>query len=276
MTDSIGIDSIDFRYYVPSNFSGNASQTLFANVYHYVDGSNGGAANGAVVGDELTQVGIAPLTLTGLGTTVANGSYGLATFRNFVDASTGGTMQPFVDGGFYYISILNQPSLSGDTTFGYNDVIIHGVDRLNYAMNIGTRTSAVPVSPSAMRRIDVGGTDHWFSGFTGFDEVPSIGVHLSASPLYSGWSTILEADNAVLSIYPNPANNHLNIEVEFDGLVDVQYIITDVSGRVVYLNKSKQVSAEIHTVDVSNLSMGVYFITAETAQGVSTKRFIKQ
>lgn len=277
MTDNISIDSVDFRFYVPNNFSGNTTQTLFANVYHYVDGSNGGSANGALVGDELTQISIATLTLTDIGTTLSKGDYHLGTFKNFSDASTGGPVQPFVDGGFYYISVLTKPSVSGGVaTFGYNDVVIHGVDRLNYAMNIGTRTSTVPVSPSAIKRVDATGAEFWFSGFSGYEEVPSIGVHISANPTVSNISTVLESENTILTLYPNPTDQRLNIDVEFDQPTDAQYIITDVSGRVVYLSKSAQVNAEVLTIDVSNLNTGVYFVTVETDTGVSTKRFVKQ
>lgn len=275
-TDSIRIDSVDFRYYVPSNFSGNATQTLYANVYHYVDGSNGGAANGALVGDELTQVGVASITLNGLGTTLGKGSYHLATFTNFVDASAGTAMQPLTDGGFYYISILNQPSLAGGVnTFEYNDVVIHGVDRLNYAMNIGTRSSSFPIAPCSMRRIDATGVEHWFSGFTGFDEVPAIGVFLSKKSINSS-TVALQEEATNLQLYPNPASSQLTIRVEVKETSDVQYIMTDVSGRVVYWNKSSVVEGEEHLVDVSTLSSGIYFVSVETSEGVSTKRFIKK
>lgn len=225
-TGDITIDSVDFRYYVPAGFSGAANQTLFVNIYEYVDGSNGGAANGFVTGDELTQVAIGTMPLTGLGTTVANGDYGLAVVSSFADASTGGPMGALADGGFYYISVLTEPSLTGGvTTFEFDDVPIHGVDRLNYAMNIGTTSSASPVAPSTMRVVDAAGATSWFAGFTGFDEVPSIGIHLKTTALITGNTAILEAENATLNVYPNPANEHLNIDVQFDAPIDVKYIL---------------------------------------------------
>ncbi|MDC0230331.1 T9SS type A sorting domain-containing protein [Aureispira] len=277
MTDTIAIDSVDFRYYIANAFSGAASQTLLVNIYHFVDGSGGGNANGFVTGVELTQVGIAQATLTGLGTTISNGTYTVETVSGFQDASVGGPMQPLVDGGFYYISILNQPSLTGGAaSFVFEDVPILGVDRLVYAMNIGMTTTASPFAPSTLKIIDPAGVENWYAGFTGFDEVPSIGVHLSASPLITGSSTVLKAENTRLNIYPNPVNGYLNIDVSFDEPTDVQYVITNISGRVVYYHSSKNVSSEIHTVDVEEMPAGVYFITADTHKGISTKRFIKQ
>lgn len=276
-TDSIMIDSVDFRYYVPAGFSGAATQTSFVNIYSYVDGSNGGAANGFVSGEELTQVGIGTMTINGLGTTVANGDYGLAVATTIVDASTGAPMGALTDGGFYYISVLTQPSLTGGVaTFEFDDVPIHGVDRLNYAMNLGTTSSASPVGVSTMQVVDAAGTSNWYAGFTGFDEVPSIGIHLGSSALITGNAAVIEAENATLNVYPNPTSEQLNVDVTFDAPIDVKYIMTDVSGRVVYLSQSKNVTSEVQTIDVSNLATGVYFITAETVEGVSTNRFIKK
>lgn len=276
-TDNITIDSIDFRYYVPTNFTGAVNQTMFANVYRFVDGSGGGATNGFITGEELTQVGIGTISLTGLGTTVANNSYDLAVARNIIDATGSGPMGPLVDGGFYYISIRTEPSLTGGVaTFEFNDVPIHGVDRLNYAMNIGTTTSASPVGMSTMQVVDAAGQVSWFAGFTGFDETPSIGIHFKSPALITGNATVLEAENANLSVYPNPTSNSVNIDVEFDEAIDVKYIMTDVSGRVVYLDQRENVTAEIHTVDVSSLTAGVYFISVETNKGVSTNRFVKK
>ncbi len=65
-------------------------------------------------------------------------------------------------------------------------------------------------------------------------------------------------------------------DVSFDEPTDVQYIITDVSGRVAYYHSSQKISSEIHTVDVEQLPGGVYFISTDTNDGVSTKRFIKR
>ena len=137
-------------------------------------------------------------------------------------------------------------------------------------------TTTAPFAPSTLRIIDPTGTENWYAGFTGFDEVPSIGVHLSASPLITGTKTVLNIESALLNIYPNPANNFLNIDVRFDEPTDVQYIITDVSGRVVYYHSSKNISSEIHTVDIEKLPGGVYFVSADSNNGVSTKRFIKR
>ncbi len=277
-TDNVTIDSIDFRYRLANAFTGQAAQTIFANVYRYQDGSNGGAANGLVSGDELTLIGLNVANLTGLGTAagVPAGDYGVTMFPAPIDASTGGAMIPLVDGGFYYISVeINPASTSTVTSFGVNDVPLHGVDNLNYAMNIGKRTSAVPFAPSTMRVVDAAGAENWYAGFTGFDETPSIGVFFSTmGPI--AITKLPSTLDGTLAVYPNPATDLLQVEIQLENAADVQYIITDMTGRVVYLNQSANINQEVVSVDVSNLAAGVYMVSAQTDKGVTTRRFVKK
>lgn len=274
--DEITIDSLDFRYFLTNGFSGASSQTIFANVYKYEDGTNGGAADGAISSDELTQIGISTATLTGLGSTIAGGGFHLVTFPNFVDAATGNPISNFDNNSFYYISVQISPALTGGVaTFGANEVPIHGTDQLNYAMNIGKGSSAAPFAPSTMKVTDAGGTESWFSGFTGFDEVPSIGIFYSTAD-YENTTSIDERALGTLQLYPNPAQELLQIALTLENAQDVQYIITDVSGRVVYYDKSTHISQEVATIDVSSLASGVYVVTTQTDQGVLTQQFIKQ
>ncbi len=277
-TDAVTIDSIDFRYRLANGFTGAATQTILVNVYRYQDGTGGGAANGFITGDELTLVGINTATLTGLGTAGGTpaGDYGLVTFPAPIDAATGGPMSALVDGGFYYVSVQMNPSLTGGvTTFGVNDVPLHGVDNLNYAMNIGKTSSTAPFAPSTMRVIDPAGAENWYAGFTGFDETPSIGVFFSAgAPVSVG--TLPSTLEGNLSLYPNPATEVLQVEIQLEQAMDVQYVITDLSGRVVYYDNSTNVNQEVVTVDISHLAAGVYMVSAQTDKGLTTKKFVKQ
>jgi hypothetical protein len=76
---------------------------------------------------------------------------------------------------------------------------------------------------------------------------------------------IPEIDKLGVMIYPNPAQNNLNIVT--NGTFN-KVTITDFSGRVVSAGNSK-------TIDISALSNGVYFIKVETAQGISNTKFVK-
>lgn len=78
-------------------------------------------------------------------------------------------------------------------------------------------------------------------------------------------------DNSIF-IYPNPANSVLNFEVKNNA--DISAIsINDISGKEVFRNLN---AGNLSSIDVSNLSSGVYFVTFKSERNSVTKKFIKQ
>lgn len=77
-------------------------------------------------------------------------------------------------------------------------------------------------------------------------------------------------DNSIF-IYPNPAQNVLNFDVKNDVILS-EVSVNDISGKEIF--KSTNVIG--NSVDVSNLSAGVYFITFKSDTNSITKKFIKQ
>jgi serine protease AprX len=77
-------------------------------------------------------------------------------------------------------------------------------------------------------------------------------------------------DNSIF-IYPNPANNVLNYNVK-NSIVISGISINDVSGKEIY----KSTSSISNSIDISNLSSGVYFVTFKSDNNSVTKKFIKQ
>ena len=78
----------------------------------------------------------------------------------------------------------------------------------------------------------------------------------------------LEEITTEINVYPNPANDHLIIEL--DG--EFNYTITDARGRVVsdgYANNTT-------TVDVQSFEYGVYFVNVHANDKSSTIRVVKQ
>ena len=72
-------------------------------------------------------------------------------------------------------------------------------------------------------------------------------------------------------LWPNPASNTLNIEFngEFSG--DIQ--LFDMTGRLL---KTTEKESEITSIDVSDLTPGVYFIHFVSESGCFTKKFVKK
>ena len=78
------------------------------------------------------------------------------------------------------------------------------------------------------------------------------------------------ADVSKFNMYPNPANNRLNLE----GLENVKVIsLLDVTGKVVF-NKAN-ISENTLTIDLSNVGKGMYFIQLETEENISSYKIIK-
>lgn len=74
------------------------------------------------------------------------------------------------------------------------------------------------------------------------------------------------------SVYPNPANNVLNLAVK-NGLTVNQVSMTDVNGRIVKtINSSFDSNLEMN---ISDLSAGVYMLTIKTNEGVANSKFVK-
>ncbi len=72
-------------------------------------------------------------------------------------------------------------------------------------------------------------------------------------------------------IYPNPTASILNFIVK-NNIVISDVIINDISGKQIY----KTENAINNSIDVSNLSSGVYFVTFKSDKSSVTKKFIKE
>lgn len=81
-----------------------------------------------------------------------------------------------------------------------------------------------------------------------------------------------ETDNHLISMYPNPANEVLNVELENFNKVTTISIINAL-GEEVLINKEV---IQYSTFNIQHLTSGVYFIQVESKQGTTTKKFIKQ
>ena len=79
-----------------------------------------------------------------------------------------------------------------------------------------------------------------------------------------------------LNLFPNPANNEVNVVLELKNGSKVNLNITDMSGKVVYTAADEIVAAgrQMMNVSTANLASGVYNVTVTTAEGTATQRLI--
>ena len=81
---------------------------------------------------------------------------------------------------------------------------------------------------------------------------------------------VSSSQNAEFVVFPNPANNQLNIRSESA----IQHIrIIDLSGKLVFKTAA---NANIESLDIQNLSSGMYHIEVMTESGTGRHLFIKE
>ena len=85
----------------------------------------------------------------------------------------------------------------------------------------------------------------------------------------SGTSTIgiEDADLTAVSIFPNPSNGVVNVEL--DATTDATVTVVDVLGQVVYAANENFVAGERKVIDLSNNAKGMYILSVE-GEGVNT------
>ncbi|MFI5218738.1 MAG: T9SS type A sorting domain-containing protein [Bacteroidia bacterium] len=79
-------------------------------------------------------------------------------------------------------------------------------------------------------------------------------------------------DGASINIYPNPTNGLLNVSTQFENPEQMQIIVTNALGQMVFSSAPKITSGELSTIDLSNEPNGIYFLELRTSGG----RFVRK
>lgn len=117
-------------------------------------------------------------------------------------------------------------------------------------------------------------TGRWFTSF-----IPGtlmMRPHLGEDFTDTGLVSVKEPlpfKNKGLSVYPNPANNRLWVDLDLEGNYD--YTVTDITGKTVL--KGLLTANNKQPVDISYLTNGLYFINLHNpTKGTYQAKFIKQ
>lgn len=133
-----------------------------------------------------------------------------------------------------------------------NFVIVHAVNNPNL--------TCVEVDDAAHS------TTNWNGYYFQFDNGVTFNENCSLT------TSIAEKTLTTLNIYPNPANDVLNVSVPSAVIEDVEVMVINVLGNVVIKNTYNPASGRQAVVNVSELPKGVYFLKA----GSVTKKFVKE
>jgi hypothetical protein len=74
---------------------------------------------------------------------------------------------------------------------------------------------------------------------------------------------------SLIEIYPNPANNNLNIKISEKSNIE----ILNIEGQII---KSICAIDKATTIDLSDLASGMYFVKAKMENGIEVKKFVKE
>ena len=207
--------------------------------------------------------------------TVTPGSYVFAELTTILDFSL---QYPnnfrFKDNTLYYVSVaqLNPiaPYLNDGTT---RNGLYLGYQTENHDLHVtSTTTNSYPFySPLIVSEAGVVSTYSY--GFSSGQE-PSIGMHLSTTITDMNQVTAKELEG--VTVAPNPTSDYLNVNLALENATDVQYVLTDLSGKIIHIEKSFNVTDEVKTFDVSKYPAGVFLLNVITNDASTTKRIVKK
>ncbi|MFT6383239.1 MAG: hypothetical protein ACJAQR_000050 [Bacteroidia bacterium] len=90
-----------------------------------------------------------------------------------------------------------------------------------------------------------------------------------------GTNSVLPISFSTLKVYPNPATSTLNLDIDAATATISNYSLVNLQGQVVLSNDVNSTSINT-SIDVSNVSNGVYFLKLDTDKGSYTHRVIVQ
>lgn len=142
------------------------------------------------------------------------------------------------------------PTTNVEINLGFNNVIDYGLNNWNLSESV----HPMRVTTTA---------DTWYSGFTS-NLVPAFGL-LTDDIASIG---IFENSEIQGSVYPNPANDAVNVSINAEG--DAKLIVTDISGKVVMNNEISLLNGK-SKVNIASLETGVYIFNVVLPNGTSSQ-----
>lgn len=115
--------------------------------------------------------------------------------------------------------------------------------------------------------LGTGGVDWYFTNST-----PMVRMNFDESLSTDN----VDAVEANVSIYPNPANDESNVNFTLENTSDVEITVTDLSGKVVFTTSLDNAATGQHTVAIptANLSNGVYVVNYTAGNASTAKKLV--
>ena len=158
-----------------------------------------------------------------------------------------------------YVSPGPAVFLGNDTTIlsGSSFVLDAGSGFDSYLWSTGETTQTIVASITGMYSVEVS-----LNGCSGDDAIiVTVVLGIQENHLWNG----------LISVYPNPAKDKINIQTESKKDIDAVLFICDVAGQLL-LQKDIRIQGGLstQTIDLSQLARGMYFLTMRSAENVVT------
>jgi len=178
------------------------------------------------------------------------------------------TTDPLVVGQPYTVAYYNASNINPQGSWG-GKVVTHAGNTYDLGVTFTATTTSFTGSSNKARVIE-------YAALNSFNPVYSFNI--THSP---GSVNVLEIDKnsnlLELTIYPNPSNNIFNLSFLSKNIQDLKIRIINVVGEVIYTEHLEKFTGEyIKRLDLSNNAKGIYFLIAETDNGIINKKLILQ
>lgn len=151
---------------------------------------------------------------------------------------------PLKKGTRYLVGVSYKDAANKAYQFVESDIQYFYIGTLFYTSG---QWSASPDAPVIRMRLDIS---------TGVDEI--------TLPDYT------------LQLSPNPTTDLIRAKVNFDKATDANFVIADVTGRVLQMHTKKGILKETFEFNIRELAAGTYLMRISTDDGTKTKKFVVQ
>jgi len=144
---------------------------------------------------------------------------------------------------------------------------INDLDHFNVTIkNMNTGTTEVFQTSGNQIIYEVEDLTTYHATVTTVDKARQESVPSEVLEIKTNFTGIVSIDKTIFKIYPNPANNILNIEAEISKPAHIE--IYNLSGNKIF---SQLMMETNHSINISNFASGIYFIKV----GNSVQKFVK-
>jgi len=141
---------------------------------------------------------------------------------------------------------------------------LYGVTSAGGSAGKGILFEYDPVTGQLTKKVDFSGANGASPDFTNLTEVRDL----------SGIENLILQEQ--MTLFPNPCNESLNIRIEMPGVAEVSLRMTNLLGKTILISEEVVSPGTFRrTIDTSEYSSGIYFLTVTAGSQVITKRIVR-